>query len=307
MKILVSGASGLIGSALLPHLSARGHDITRLVRAAAHARPPGVVWDPSAGVLDATSLEGFGAVVHLAGENIASGRWTAERRRRILESRRRGTRLLAETLSRLARPPGVLISASAIGFYGDRGPEIMREDSLPGQGFLPEVCTAWEAAAGPASQAGIRVVTPRIGVVLTAAGGALARMLLPFRLGAGGRIASGKQYMSWISMVDLSRIICHLIEDNSMSGALNAVAPNPVTNAEFTKTLGRVLSRPTVLPLPAFAVRLLLGEMANELLLSSTRVEPAKLLATGFQFEHPELELALRHILQSAQTGTRSQ
>ncbi len=306
MRILVSGASGLIGSALLPYLSARGHEVTRLVRAAANARTPGVVWDPSAGVLDATSLKGFDAVVHLAGENIANGRWTAQRKRRILESRRRGTRLLAETLSRLAQPPGVLISASAIGFYGDRGSEIMREDALPGQGFLPEVCTAWEGAARPAAQAGIRVVTPRIGVVLSAAGGALARMLLPFRLGAGGKVASGKQYMSWISMVDLRRVICHLIEEQSMSGAVNAVAPNPVTNAEFTKTLGRVLSRPTLLSVPAFAVHLLLGEMADELLLSSTRVEPARLLATGFQFEHPELEPALRQALQSARSGGQS-
>jgi uncharacterized protein (TIGR01777 family) len=299
MRVLVSGASGLIGSALLPYLTARGHDADRLVRVLAKTRSAGVFWDPSAGVLDATNLEGFDAVVHLAGENIAGGRWTAERKRRILESRRKGTQLLVETLSRLAQPPGVLVSASAIGLYGDRGPETVGEDSPPGKGFLPEVCVAWEEATRPASQKGIRVVTPRIGIVLSAAGGALKQMLRPFRMGLGGKIGSGNQYMSWITLDDLVRVICQSIEDHSLTGAVNAVAPNPVTNLEFTRTLGRVLSRPAILPLPAFAARLLLGEMANELLLSSTRVEPAKLLTTGFCFQHSELESALRHILRS--------
>ncbi len=297
MRVLVSGASGLIGSALLPYLAARGYDVQRLVRVSGEARPAGVVWNPSAGVLDAAGLEDYDAVVHLAGENIAGGRWTAERKRLILESRRKGTQLLAQSLSRLARPPKVLVSASAIGYYGNRGPEIMRETYAPGKGFLPEVCSAWEEAPDPAADAGIRVVMPRIGVVLSAAGGALARMVVPFRLGAGGKIGNGQQYMSWITIDDLLGVIRHCIENAALTGAVNAVAPNPVTNLEFTKTLGRVLSRPVILPLPAFAARLLLGEMADELLLSSTRVEPAKLLATGFRFQYPELEPALRHIL----------
>ncbi|HYK91395.1 MAG TPA: TIGR01777 family oxidoreductase [Acidobacteriota bacterium] len=297
MRILVSGASGLIGSALLPHLAARGHETSRLVRASSKARVAGVVWDPSAGVLDATSLEGFDAVVHLAGENIAGGRWTADKKRKILESRSKGTQLLGGTLSRLAQPPRVLVSASAIGFYGDRGPDVMREDSPPGKGFLPEVCTAWEAATRPAALKGIRVVTLRIGIVLSTAGGALKQMLPPFRLGLGGKIGSGRQFMSWITLDDLVGVLHHSIENDSLSGAVNAVAPNPVTNIEFTRTLGHTLSRPTILPLPAFAARLVLGEMADELLLSSTRVEPAKLIAADFHFEHSELEPALRHVL----------
>jgi uncharacterized protein (TIGR01777 family) len=299
MRILMSGASGLIGSSLIPYLTSCGHAVDRLVRRSARAGSGEIPWNPSAGILDASSVEGFDAIVHLAGENIARGRWTAARKRQILESRTRGTRLLAETLSRLARPPRVLVSASAIGFYGDRGGEILQEDAKPGKGFLPEVCVAWEEATRAASEKGIRVATPRIGIVLSTAGGALARMLLPFRMGVGGKIGSGGQYMSWITMDDLIGVICHSVEDDSLAGPINAVVPRPVTNLEFTKTLGRVLSRPAVFPLPGSAARLLLGEMADELLLASTRVEPAKLLAAGYQFKYSELEAALRHVLAS--------
>lgn len=297
MRILVSGASGLIGSALVPYLASRAHEVNRLVRASSEAGTGKIPWDPCAGILDAESLEGFDAVVHLAGENIAGGRWTAERKRQILESRSKGTRLLAETLSRLAEPPKVLVSASAIGYYGDRGQEILREESKPGKGFLSEVCVAWEEATRSASEKGIRVVNPRIGIVLSADGGALAQMLLPFRMGVGGKIGSGNQYMSWISMGDLLGAICHSIDDDSLAGAVNAVAPKPVTNLEFTQTMGRVLSRPAIVPLPGFAARLLFGEMADGLLLASARVEPARLLATGYEFKHAELETALRHVL----------
>jgi hypothetical protein len=297
MRILVSGASGLIGSALIPYLTSCGHRVGRLVRTSAKAGSGEIPWNPSAGILDASSVEGFDAIVHLAGENIAGGRWTATRKQQILESRSKGTRLLAETLSRLAQPPKVLVSASAIGFYGERGEEILREDNKPGKGFLPEVCVAWEEATRAASEKGIRVATPRIGIVLSAAGGALARMLFPFRIGVGGKIGNGHQFMSWITLDDLVGVIYHAIQTDSLAGPVNAVAPRPVTNLEFTKTLGRVLSRPAVFPLPSFAARLLLGEMADELLLASTRVEPAKLLATGYQFKHSELEAALRHVL----------
>ncbi len=297
MKVLISGASGLIGSALILRLRSEGHEVSRLVRDRSAPAPDAILWDPQAGRLDQAPLEGFDAVVHLAGENIAGGRWTAERKRRIKESRVKGTQLLSKCLSRLNRPPGVLISASAIGYYGDRGPEILREDSRPGRGFLPEVCVAWENAAAAASQKGIRVVSPRIGIVLSAAGGALARMLLPFRLGVGGKIGNGGQYMSWIALDDLTGVICHAIRADKLDGPVNASAPNPVTNAEFTKTLGRVLGRPTVFPLPGFAARLLLGEMADELLLASTRIEPAKLLAADYRFKYEGLEAALRGIL----------
>lgn len=297
MKILVSGASGLIGSALVSYLTASGNEVSRLVRSSADAGRDRIAWDPAAGVLDPESLEGFDAVLHLAGENIAAGRWTAERKRRILESRSRGTRLLANTLSRLDEPPNVLVSASAIGYYGDRGPEVLNEDSKSGRGFLPQVCVAWEEATQPATEKGIRVVNPRIGIVLSALGGALARMLVPFRMGVGGKIGSGSQYMSWITLEDLVGVICHCIENDSQRGPVNAVAPEPVTNLEFTKTLGRVLSRPTIFPLPGFAARLFLGEMANELLLAGARVKPNRLLAAGFQYKHIDLEEALRHIL----------
>jgi uncharacterized protein len=300
MKILVTGSGGLIGSALVPVLASEGHDVTRLVRSKVRLGEAGIYWDPSTETIDKPSLEGFGAVVHLAGESIAAGRWTAEQKARIRDSRVKGTRLLAESLARLARRPAVLLCASALGYYGDRGEEALKESSPSGSGFLAEVCREWEAAAEPAARSGIRVVNLRMGVVLSPKGGALAAMLLPFRLGVGGRIGDGKQYMSWIAIDDVVGAFSFALKSEALGGPVNVVAPNPVTNLEFTKTLGRVLGRPTVLPMPAFAARLAFGEMADALLLASARLEPAKLLATSYAFRFAELEGALRHLLRGA-------
>jgi uncharacterized protein (TIGR01777 family) len=297
MKILVTGSSGLIGSALVPVLTAEGHSVTRLVRSKPRPGEAGIYWDPSTETIDTSSLEGFDGVVHLAGENIAAGRWTAEQKARIRDSRVKGTRLLAESLARLARRPAVLLCASAMGYYGSRGEEVLKESSPAGSGFLAEVCREWEAAAEPAARRGIRVVSLRMGVVLSSKGGALATMLLPFRLGVGGRVGDGKQYMSWIAIDDVVGAFSFALRSETLRGPVNVVAPNPVTNAEFTKTLGRVLGRPTVFPMPAFAARLAFGEMADGLLLASARIEPAKLLVTGYAFRFAELEGALRHLL----------
>ena len=295
MKILVSGSSGLIGSALAPLLSARGHSITRLVRL--DPQPGQVQWDPERGTIEAARLEGFDSVVHLAGQNIAAGRWTPEQKASIRVSRVKGTRILSEALAVLPAPPPILICASAIGYYGDRGDEVLHEESASGSGFLPEVCRAWEAAAAPARKMGIRVINLRTGVVLSAAGGALAKMLPAFKTGLGGVIGSGRQYMSWIALDDVVGAIDHALSNTALDGPVNVVAPHPLTNREFTVTLGRVLSRRTLFPLPAFAVRLAFGEMADELLLASQRVEPAKLASSGYKFQFPELEGALRHVL----------
>jgi uncharacterized protein (TIGR01777 family) len=296
MNILVSGSTGLVGAELVPALAGQGHVVTRLIRS---GDAPGktIRWDPEGGQLDTAALEGFDAVIHLAGESIASGRWNTAKKARIRESRVQGTRLLAERLAATSRTPRVLICASAIGYYGSRGDEIMTEASSTGSGFLAEVCRDWEAAPAPASAKGIRVVNCRFGVILSARGGALAKMLLPFRLGTGGKIGSGGQYMSWIAVDDAVGAIEHGLARDKVQGPINCVAPNPVTNLQFTKTLGRVLSRPTIIPMPAFAARLVFGEMADELLLSSTRVQPSKLLETGYNFRWPELEGALRHLL----------
>ncbi len=294
MNVLISGATGLIGSALIPELEAGGHRITRLTRS-----PEGdedVRWDPATGEVDAPRLEGHDAVVHLAGESIAEGRWTPEKKRRIMESRRQGTRLLAETLAQLPTPPGVMVSASAVGYYGDRGNELLREDSRPGSDFLAEVCKAWEAAADPAREAGIRVVHPRFGIVLSPKGGALGRTLPIFKLGGGGRIGSGRQWWSWVALDDVVGIIIHALTERSVEGPVNVGSPNPLTNAEYTRVLGKVLKRPTVFPLPAPAARLALGEVADALLLASQRMEPAKLKETGYEFRYLELEGALRHL-----------
>jgi uncharacterized protein len=296
MNILVTGASGLIGSALVPFLTTGGHTVTQLVRPR-HAADGVFSWGPSAGQLDPKALAGIDAVVHLAGESIAVRRWNAEQKRRIMDSRVQGTRLLCERLAGLERPPRVLVSASAIGFYGDRGEETLTEESAPGSGFLTDVCRAWEEATKAARDRGIRVVHTRFGIVLSPKGGALAKMLTPFQLGAGGVIGGGRQYMSWVALDDAIGAIHHALIADSLSGPVNVVAPQPVTNREFTKTLGRVIGRPTVFPMPAFAARLAFGEMADALLLASTRVQPSRLLADGYRFRFTDLKCALRHQL----------
>jgi hypothetical protein len=297
MNILVTGSTGLIGSELVSCLSRNQHQVIRLVR---HARAgtDEISWDPAAGILDPQSLEGLDAVVHLAGENIASGRWTEEKKRRIRDSRLQGTQLLAQSLSRLFDPPKVLVSVSAVGFYGDRGDEQLDEDSKPGIGFLPELCRLWEEATRAASARGIRVVIPRVGMVLSPAGGALGLMLPVFRLGIGGRIGAGRQYMSWITIEDLIGVINHAIQNQSMHGPINAVSPTPVTNRDFSKSLAQALSRPAAFALPAFAARIAFGQMADEVLLASARVSPERLLQSEFRFQFPELDGALRHMLE---------
>jgi hypothetical protein len=297
MHVAVSGSAGLVGNEVVAALSAAGNEVVRLVR-----RPPApgeraVRWDPASGVVDASGLEGLSAVVHLAGENIAGGRWNAARKASIRDSRVEGTRLLCETLAGLSRPPETLVSASAIGCYGDRGEELLTEESSAGTGFLADVCREWEAATMPAVRRGIRVVALRIGVVLSPKGGALSRMLLPFRAGFGGVLGSGKQYVSWIALDDLPGIVLHVLSNGELRGPVNAVAPRPVTNREFTAALGSVLSRPTPFPVPAFALRLAAGEMADALLLASARVVPRRLEETGYRFRYPELHGALRHLL----------
>lgn len=296
-KILVSGASGLVGSALSHFLRAGGHEVAPLVRGNLPVSENAVQWNPLAGEIRAQNLEGFDAVVHLAGENIASRRWDSAQKDRILKSRVQGTRLLCDALSRLDRPPRVLISASAVGFYGNRGDLLLDEDAPAGRGFLADVSQAWEEAAGTAERAGIRVVRLRIGVVLTPEGGALARMLQLFRFGAGGVLGSGKQFMSWIALDDLLGAILHCLATEDVRGAVNAVAPTPLTNRQFTHALSRVLQRPALLPAPGLALRLALGEMADELLLASLRVIPARLVNTGYKFLYLNAESALSHML----------
>lgn len=297
MNVLVSGSTGLVGTAVVASLTAEGHSVTRLVRSPGSPGTASIAWDPVAKQLPAPALEGLDAVVHLAGENIAKGRWNAAKKGKIRDSRVQGTRVLCEALAQLVEPPKVLVSASAIGYYGSRGDRVMREESRPGTDFLAEVCQAWEAATQPAEARGIRVVHLRIGVVMAREGGALHKMLTPFKLGAGGIIGSGQQYVSWVALDDVSGIIQHVLDTETLSGPVNAVAPNPVTNHEFTKTLGRVLKRPTPFPMPKPVVQAMFGEMGDALLLSSTRVEPVRLVDSGYTFRHPDLEAALQHIL----------
>lgn len=297
MKILISGSTGLIGTELTEHLSRKGVEVGRLVRAKSSASGPQVLWNPVARIIDSKSLEGFDAIVHLGGDPIAEGRWTPEKKARIRDSRVRGTRFLAESLARLSRPPKAFLCASAVGFYGDRGDETLTEESGPGKGFLPEVGQQWEEACQPAAQARMRVVNLRFGIVMSPKGGALKKMLPPFRFGLGGRLGSGKQWMSWISLPDAAGAIAHALGNESLKGPVNIVCPNPITNQEFTLALGRALHRPAVMPVPAFAVRLLFGEMADAALLASTRVEPKRLKSTGYRFQHPELESALCELL----------
>jgi uncharacterized protein len=295
VKVLISGSSGLLGRALAQSLAADGYEITRLTRKPT-SESGQIAWD-FAQPLSPESVSGFDAVIHLAGESI-TGRWTDAKKKAIRDSRVLGTRNLAEALARTALPPRVLISASAIGFYGDRDDEILREDCPSGtSGFLPEVCSEWEAAAEHAVKAGIRTAFLRTGIVLSAKGGALKQMLPPFRMGLGGKIGSGRQWMSWIDLHDEIGAIRHILKTESVRGPVNTVSPNPVRNAEFTKTLASVLSRPAMFPMPSFAARLVFGQMGEELLLGSQRVEPAKLMANAYVFQKPELRQALEQIL----------
>ncbi|HEX5615226.1 MAG TPA: TIGR01777 family oxidoreductase [Acidimicrobiia bacterium] len=297
MDVLVSGSTGLIGAALVRALEARGDRVRRLRRGGA-SDPDDVAWDIDAGTIGRAALAEVDAVVHLAGEGIGERRWTDDQKRAIRESRTRGTSLLARALADAERKPAVFVSASAIGYYGDRGDEILTEASAPGDDFLARVCVDWEQAAQPAADAGVRTVWARTGIVLDAHGGALARMALPFKLGVGGRIGSGRQFMSWVTLDDEVRAILHAIDDASVRGPINVTAPNPVSNQEFTATLGRVLRRPTVLPTPLFGLRALYGaELVEHLLLFSQRVQPTALTASGFAFAHPQLEPALRAVL----------
>jgi len=294
MDVLISGATGLIGSALIPELAAKGHTVRRLTR---HPRQEGDIrWDIDAGTIDG-DISGIDAVVHLAGESIAEGRWTEEKKRRILGSRQKGTRLLAEEIAGLDEPPSVMVSVSATGYYGDRGNELLTEESQSGDLFLSEVCREWESAADPAREAGVRVVHPRFGIVLTTEGGALGATLPIFKLGGGGKVGAGRQYWSWVSFYDVIGAILYLMDTEDISGPVNVVTPDPPTNAEYTMVLGKVLNRPTFFTVPAPAARVMLGGIADELLLASARVEPVRLQEAGYSFRHPELEGALRHLL----------
>ncbi|MBD3161113.1 MAG: TIGR01777 family protein [Candidatus Eisenbacteria bacterium] len=296
MRVLVSGSTGFIGSALVPFLTTGGHEVVRLVRGERNAGPDTIVWDPASGALDRDALEGFDAVIHLSGENLASGRWTEAKKHRLTASRVETTRLLAKTLAGLAQPPRTFVCASAIGYYGSRGEEVLTEKSTRGEGFLAEMTARWEAAADPARAAGIRVVHLRNGLVLHPSGGFLEKLLLPFRV-LGGWIGDGRQYLSWITRDDLCSLVLFALDTPSLEGPINVVTPNPVRNRTFSETLGRVLRRPVLVPLPAALLRLALGEMAEETVLVESRVEPERALAAGFRFEDPDLEPALRRML----------
>jgi uncharacterized protein (TIGR01777 family) len=291
-RIAITGVTGLIGRALAESLVADGHAVVRVVRDPRSAGTGDVVWDPEGGTIDAAGLEGLDAVVHLAGEPIGASRWTDETRRRIHDSRQRGTDLLARTLAGLERRPGVFVSSSAVGIYGDRGSEQLTEDSSHGDDFLAEVCIAWEQAADPAREAGIRVVHPRTGVVIAKDGPLIDKVELPFRLGVGGKVGSGRQYVPWISLVDEVAALRFLV-DRPLEGAVNLTGPAPATNLELTRALGQVLRRPTLMPIPAFAIRLLYGEMGETLATISQRVLPTRLLEAGFVFQHTTILAAL--------------
>jgi uncharacterized protein len=301
VEVAITGASGLIGSALTRALRDDGHTVLSLIRPASTGQRAGahaIRWDPVAGTIEADGLEGIDAVVHLAGAGIGDKRWSPARKREIRESRVRGTDLLARTLAGLSRPPAVFVSGSAVGFYGDRGDEVLTEQSEPGADFLAEVVQAWEAAALPAADAGIRTVFLRNGVVLAAVGGMLPRLVTMFRLYVGGRLGSGRQWLSWVSIDDEVGVIRFLFDNADVSGPINVTGPAPITNAEFTKALGAALHRPTVVPVPAFGPRLVLGrEMADELLFVSQRAVPAALTAAGYRFAHPDVATALAALL----------
>lgn len=295
--VVVAGSSGLIGTALVRALEAEGTRVVRLLRPGSPPADDAAMWDPGAGTIDAAALEGADAVVNLAGVNVGDHRWTAAHKAAVLSSRITSTTLLAETMANLSRPPAVLVSASACDFYGDRGEETLHEGSGPGAGFLADMCRQWEGATQPAEASGVRVAHIRSGIVLSPEGGALGKMLLPFKLGLGGRIGTGKQWWSWISIHDEVAAILHIIGSSKLSGAVNLTAPNPVRNEEFAATLARVLSRPALLPVPRFVLRAALGEFADEALLGSKRIVPRRLEESGFQFRWPELEPALRELV----------
>lgn len=296
MKILIGGSHGLVGTALIKSLETEGHEIFRLVRHAPTSKTE-VEWSPDRYSIALARIEGFDAVVNLAGESIAEGRWTDEKKRRIRESRVKGTKLLGDALANLTVRPKTFVCASAIGYYGNRGDELLTETSAPGDEFLAKVCAEWEGATALATEKGIRVVNARFGVILDTNGGALKKMLPPFRMGVGGKVGSGKQWMSWIALDDVVGGIQFALANDSIKGPVNFVAPVPVTNAEFTKTLGKVLSRPTVLPIPAFAIKLLFGEMGEALLLGGQRVAPERLIEAGYAFQYSVLDSALHHVL----------
>ncbi len=295
MRILLTGSNGLIGTALLSFLRERGDGVIALARKRPPISNPSLIfWNPGEGLLNPADMEGFDAVVHLAGENIADGRWTPEKKRRIYDSRIKGTALLSTALAACTSPPKVLVCSSAVGYYGNRGDEVLEESAAPGTGFLADTCRDWEAAAQPVTDAGIRTISLRTGMVLSGSGGALPRMLFPFRLGLGGPIGCGGRWMSWIALEDMVRLIVYCLEKDSLSGPVNAVAPHPVLNREFTRTLGCILRRPAILPIPPPALQLAFGEMARELLLSSARVVPKRLEESGFAWGYPRIEDALR-------------
>ncbi len=294
-RVVISGASGFIGSALTSLLRQRGAQVEALVRPG--SRAAGIRWDPAAGSIDAGALDGVDALVHLAGEGIADGRWTEAQKTRIKQSRVQGTSLLARTLATLSGRPAVWVCASGVNVYGDRGAVPVDEGCEPGAGFLADVVQAWESATSAARDGGVRVVNARLGPVLHPKGGALAKLLLPFRLGVGGPLGDGQQYMSWVALSDAVHAIAHLLFTSTLSGPVNVTAPHPLTNAEFSHTLGKVLRRPSFLRLPAFAARALLGQLAEEALLSGARVLPRRLLESGFVFDHPDLEPYLRSVL----------
>lgn len=296
MKILISGSHGLVGQALSRSLATDGHTVMRLVRKSS-SNENEIEWQPESEVIDSSRIEALDAVVHLAGESIASGRWTDEKKQRIFDSRVKGTFTLSKALAQLNEPPKSFLCASAIGYYGDRKDEVLTESSAPGNDFLSTVCVQWEKATGPAIEKGIRTVLTRFGIILDKKGGALAKMLTPFRMGIGGRVGEGKQWMSWIALDDVVSALRFVLNKADITGPVNFVAPNPVTNEAFTRALGRTLGKPSLIPIPEFGVRLAFGEMADALLLSSQRVEPTKLNDAGFEFRLTTIDEALRRIL----------
>lgn len=307
-RMLVSGAGGLIGSAVCAHFRAQGWSITKLTRRSEQCANDEIYWQPSGGVIDGRALNNFDVVVHLAGENIASGRWTKKKKQRIWDSRIRGTKLLCELLAQQPSPPKLVITASAVGYYGDTGARLVDESSAAGTNFLADVCKHWEISTAACEQAKIRVVKMRLGVVLSQRGGVYARLRPLFGAGLGGVVGSGDQYMSWITLADVVRFVEKAIESSAIHGPVNLVAPQPVTNREWTKSLGKVLRRPTIFPLPRFAVKLLMGEMGSLLLLASSRVDPQKLREYSFEYRYTDLEKAFEALLEcrKQQRGERS-